>query len=342
MIDLILKNARNSLSLTPEVLEALKRLPRQLLEIYRILCRLRSRPRKAKRGARHECDDEVDLPSDVYKRADPMLYSQTFLMKMGVAVTWDNPDIQLFEVGVPISSSKLQPDVEYEVAVRIWNNSYDAPAIGLPVYLSFLSFGVATAETMVGKTFTDLGAKGTSQCPAFAKFKWRTPALEGHYCLLARLDWPDDANPENNVGQENTDVARLQSPAQFEFKVRNKAAIRRRFRYVVDDYQLPKLEVCPPEDDRSPRFASRLAESQARWERVRREQGFGQHQNLEDWNIAILPPSEVIGPLEEIEVRVSIEPKFAFKGSKPFNINVFSLSEEGEAFEGGVTLTVQA
>ena len=29
---------------------------------------------------------------DVYRRADPMIYSQFYLMEQGLAVTWDNPD----------------------------------------------------------------------------------------------------------------------------------------------------------------------------------------------------------------------------------------------------------
>ncbi len=83
----------------------------------------------------------VDVPATSYKRADPMLYSQSWLMKQGLSVTWDNPDIQLYDTnGNPVSPSELKADRDYQVVVRIWNNSYDAPAVGLPVYLSDSTF----------------------------------------------------------------------------------------------------------------------------------------------------------------------------------------------------------
>jgi len=63
------------------------------------------------------------IPSGVYKRADPLIYSQQYLREQGLAVTWNNPDIQLFEGGVPVSSSALKPNTEYEVQATIYNNS---------------------------------------------------------------------------------------------------------------------------------------------------------------------------------------------------------------------------
>ncbi len=112
----------------------------------------------------------IRLPNTSYKRADPLIYSQQYLMKQGLSVTWDNPDIQLFKGGVPVNSHNLETDTLYEVQVTVWNGSYDAPAIGLPVHLSYMSFGVGAASTVVGIDYVNLGVKGSSQHPAVATF----------------------------------------------------------------------------------------------------------------------------------------------------------------------------
>lgn len=120
----------------------------------------------------------IDVPPDVYKRADPLIYAQYYLMKMGLSVTWDNPDIQPFDNGVPVPPSTiLIPDHVYQVQVRVWNGSYDAPAAGVGVQLSYLSFGVATVTHPIATTEISLGVKGSPHCPAFASFDWRTPAI---------------------------------------------------------------------------------------------------------------------------------------------------------------------
>jgi hypothetical protein len=59
--------------------------------------------------------------------------------------------------------------------------------------------------------------------------------------------WPDDLNPANNLGQENVDVGKLNSPmAVFKFPLRNDAPIRRRLRLEVDAYPPPAPPPCPP------------------------------------------------------------------------------------------------
>jgi hypothetical protein len=61
-----------------------------------------------------------------------------------------------------------------------------------------------------------LGVKGTPQGVATAELDWTTPATPGHYCIQVSFSWPDDLNPNNNLGQENTQVV--------------KAALRQRLR----------------------------------------------------------------------------------------------------------------
>ncbi len=322
-----------------ELLPQLRDLPAILRRVVASLCRwVRGPPLPRRSGC---C---IDIPITEYKRPDPLLYSQFFLMKQGLAVTWDNPDIQLYDGGAAVNSNQLSADHDYDVVVRIWNNSYDAPAANLPVYLLFLDFGVGTTAKLIGKTYVDLGVKASADCPVFAKFSWHTPKTGGHYCLQAALDWPDDANPDNNTGQENTNVAQLHSPATFTFPVRNDAGIVRRFELEVDVYQLPRREPCPPPGDtKVPERPTRLNESRARWKKALDTQGYARFPVGPEWRVKIEPDVFTLGPDEERPVRIEIERAAgAFKGRQPFNINCFANGpHQPRQFVGGVTLVVE-
>jgi hypothetical protein len=322
-------------------------------EIWRALCRIVGRLwRREQRCPRSREDCCLHLTPDVHKRPDPLIYAQYYLMTMGLAVTWDNPDIELFErdpmapdgLGAPVASSALRPDHPYRVRVRVWNGSYDAPAVGLPVHLSYLSFGAATVSTPIGTRHVDLGVKGSPHAPAFAHFDWRTPGA-GHYCLQARLDWADDANPDNNLGQENVQVGELHSPAEFEFTLRNEASVRRRFLIEADTYRLPVLAPCGSAEAPATvvRGQSRLAESRARWEQTRGGQAYGLFPVPANWRVAITPAEIAIPPGEERQIHVAIEPKDpAVRPLMTFNVHAFALNEGGaRSLAGGVTLEVR-
>ena len=320
-----------------------RRLAAGLKEIYRAICMLLCRLAQGRLPppppTRNDCC--IQLPPDVYKRADPLIYSQYYLMAQGLAVTWDNPDIDIFD-GVVLVTGPLRRDHEYRVRVRIWNGSYDAPAVGVGVALSYLSFGAQTVSHPIKSTAVNLGAKGTIDCPAFAEFTWTTPSEEGHYCLQAQLSWGDDANPDNNLGQKNVTVAAIQSPAAFSFMVRNEASVARRFRIEADAYALPRLRPCeeePPGDRGQPK--SRLAESKERWAKALGEQGYGRFPVPDDWSVTIIPDALSLEPRAEAKVEVLIEPRdAAFRGSKTFNVHAFAVGESGaRVMTGGVTLT---
>jgi hypothetical protein len=70
----------------------------------------------------------------------------------------------------------------------------------------YLSFGAGTIKHYIGEKFVDVPVKGASGLPAIVEHAWTTPSTAGHYCLQIELDWPDDANPDNNLGQENLNV----------------------------------------------------------------------------------------------------------------------------------------
>jgi hypothetical protein len=342
-----------SLGRIPGLLADVDRWARGFREIWRALGKLVGRlARCERRQPRVREDCCLHLPADVYKRPDPLIYAQYYLMKMGLAVTWDNPDIDLFEpdamaangLGAPVASSALQPDHAYRVRIRVWNGSYDAPAVGLPVHLSYLSFGAATTSTPVASRLVDLGVKGSPHCPAYAHFDWRTPGA-GHYCLQARLEWADDANPDNNLGQENVQVGELHSPAEFQFALRNDASVRRRFVIEADTYRLPALPPCGSAEAPTTlaRNQSRLAESRARWQRTRDSQAYGRFPVPAGWRVAISPDEIAIAPGEERQIHVAIEPMdSATRAPMTFNVHAFALHDGGaRSLAGGVTLEVR-
>ena len=255
-------------------------------------------------------------------------------MSQGLAVTWDNPDIQIFRGGTPVASGDLKPDTVYEVRATIWNGSFDAPALGLPVSLTSMSFGIGAAETFVDATAVDLPAKGVVGHPATAKLRWRTPAEEGHYCLRVRLDWLDDANPANNLGQENTDVRSPKSPALFKVPLRNERGHTRRFDLTVDAYQTRAPMPCVP-DKRS--YEGRREESEARWRAARVSHARSAFPVPVGWTVQVVPQSVELEADAEQVLEVSIEPPPGFTGRQGFNL---SADCEGDLI-GGVTLYVE-
>jgi hypothetical protein len=331
----------------PAVVRQLGHVPSDLKEIWRAICRrieLTKRGEWPPRQPRSPCCFKVP---DVYKRPDPLIYAQYYLMAQGLAVTWDNPDIQLFDHGVLVPSSSLLPDHEYEVRVRLWNGSYDAPAVGVRVTLAVLTFGIATKADPVPKDdVVNLGVKGSAQQPAIATFAWRTPPQAGHFCLQAQLHWHDDANPDNNLGQENVTVGALASPAQFTFTLRNDGSVRRRFALEADTYQLPTTSPCDEDFRRrvggETRPVTRIAESRARWAWARQTQAYGAFRVPDNWSVSIAPNDPVLAPGEQRDIHVAIEPRDpAFRGTRTFNVHGFALgSDDRRDLAGGVTLVV--
>ncbi len=305
--------------------------------------------RDVRRGRPARCSPRCAvIRPDVYKRADPLIYSQKYLMEQGLAVTWDNPDIQLFFNGSPVSSSDLQVDTEYDVVATVYNNSLDGPAVGLPVHFSFQSFGVGAVLTPIGTTVVDLPVKGAPGHPVAAKQVWRTPATAGHYCLKVDLEWFDDANPKNNMGQENTNVGIAQSPAVFVFPVRNEDTIPKRIRMTVDTYTIPASLDCRkrpekkeserqnPEKNRKNVFIP-VTEEAANWTLARVRHDIAAFPVPAGWSVTIEPAQFSLAPGAAQQVTVRIDPPDAFRGEKAFNINAL----HGTDVLGGVTLTVR-
>ena len=272
--------------------------------------------KKRSSGKHCECPPALRKP-------DPFLYSQQYLMSLGLPVTWDNPDIYIFDGNNLVDPHDLHASTTYTVVARIWNNSTDVPVINLKVNFSFLSFGMGAQSNPIGMTTTDLAAKGLPGCPAFAYMPWTTPATLGHYCLQVLLEPPDDSNWLNNLGQRNTDVAQPQSPAEFAFVVGNHVETRaRKVSFKVDCYTIPPLPACTEiyaAGVRSHAISKTAPPIPA------------------GWNVVLTPSELQLLPGEEKEVKAEITQPSGFHGTMPFNVT--GLDDYG--LVGGVTLVVE-
>jgi hypothetical protein len=311
--------------------------------LFQRWCELRGKPPKGQGTREDSGPPSVHLPPTIYKRPDPLIYSQYYLMAQGFAVTWDNPDIWLTELPAPdgtmapVSSSALQPNHVYRIHAQIWNGSTEAPAVGLPVFFSFLTFGIATVSTPIGVRLVDLPVKGAAGHPVEVWHDWQTPPA-GHYCLQVGLFWPDDLNPANNLGQENVDVKTLNSPkAEFRFPLRNDAPIRRRFRLEADVYPPPVPPRCPePTEGRGREAAVRLAAERRDGLTAHRREA---HPLPAGWSVTFAPAADlVLGAGEEVEITATVLVPDHLPTPRPINVNAYA---DG-ALAGGVTLYVQS
>jgi hypothetical protein len=188
----------------------------------------------------------LPIPSDVWLQPDAYLYSQPALMALGIAVTWDNPDVRILDgAGNSVGSHDLLPSTQYRIQATIHNRSAAAPAPGMPVIFAPTGFGAgAPILTPVG-TVIDLPVQGAAGEPAIAEVKWTTPATPGHYCIVITAVWPDDANLIDNVGQHNT-VIREAAPGQameILVPVFGPPGAEATFRATVDAYALPRAPI---------------------------------------------------------------------------------------------------
>jgi hypothetical protein len=163
--------------------------------------------------------------------------------------------------------------------------------------------------------------------------EWVTPPDAGHFCLQAELIWPaaDDANPGNNLGQLNTDVKVLQSPALFRVPVRNDDFRRRRLiRLHVDAYQIPGLVPC---DD-----AASDLDREALIRQARERHSIERFPVPAGWTVQAMPSELSLGPTEEGMVVVTVTAPEGFRGREPFNLH--AVDDDGQLL-GGVTLYVE-
>ena len=90
-------------------------------------------------------------------------------MSKGLAVTWNNPDIQLFDGPNPVPSNNIGTKKKYSIRAQIWNGSVDAPVVNLLVRFYYLSFGAGTIKHYIGQKFVDVPVKGAGGLPAIVE-----------------------------------------------------------------------------------------------------------------------------------------------------------------------------
>lgn len=271
--------------------------------------------------------DTIRHPS--FHKPDPLIYSQSYLKSLGLAVTWNNPDIIFIKDGILVKENELLPDTEYEIHATIWNNSYEAPIAALPVSFSFLSFGASSAENGIGTTSVNLGVKGSPSHPATAIVNWRTPATPGHFCIKTKIIWDNDANQANNIGQNNVNVIESSSPAPFNFQLKNTGKKNRTYSFVADSYTLPGRELCDIKSSKS---------NEERWKEISGNHHPSQFPLPLNWIVHVDQDGIELLADQEVEITGEIIPPDDFMGSKYININAFF----GDGtMEGGVTFLVE-
>jgi hypothetical protein len=79
-----------------------------------------------------------------------MIYDQYYLMSQGVAVSWQNKDITIYQNGVPVASAyDLQTSTIYTIDATIYNASKTGVVFNMPVVFSYLSFGVGVQSHLI-------------------------------------------------------------------------------------------------------------------------------------------------------------------------------------------------
>jgi len=160
----------------------------------------------------------IYLPGRITDKPDPCIYDQFLLMALGLPVTWANPDFAILLNGVPQDTYHLVAGTTYDLVITVHNSSRTRAALGTRVDLLWMEFGAGGAvKHAIATKFVDVPVwPGVAQVP----FAWTTPG-PGHYCLQAQLAHPNDLNPANNLGQNNTQVYAAHSQVRDPIRVFN-------------------------------------------------------------------------------------------------------------------------
>lgn len=164
-------------------------------------------------------DPCVVVPAHIIRKPDPCIYSQFMLMQLGQPVTWDNPDVRIFLGGAEQYTYNLTVSTNYDLEITIHNSSRDKAALGTQVAIRWVEFGAGgQIRHPIANLVTDVPIwPGTSVLHA----PWTTPDVEGHYCIEVELTHPNDGNPANNRGWNNTQVYAANSPVERPIRIFN-------------------------------------------------------------------------------------------------------------------------
>lgn len=217
-----------------------------ILYFFRFLINLFKSRGKLNHDEKLKKDICGNIPPHIRRKPNPCIYSQFYRMSQGLSVTWNNPDIEIFlPNGVPVDSSNLTADTDYILKARISNSSFD-PALATAVRCyyrpwSFNSPDKIPIETLANGTERVIHLDILPWGSEIAEFNWRTPNVDSaHFCIQVECFHPDDANPDNNIGQENTDVYKATQNQTISTKalLHNVENRERTFTFMADAYQI--------------------------------------------------------------------------------------------------------
>jgi hypothetical protein len=289
----------------------------------------------------------LPIPAGVWLQPDAYLYSQRYLMSLGMAVTWDNPDVQLTDMGgAVVGSHDLLPSTDYRITARIHNRSNNAPAPGMPVVFTMLSFGAGGGSTPIASDVINLPVRAAPGEPALARVVWKTPSTPGHYCIEIQAVWADDANPLDNIGQHNTQVRNVTHGQNvvLPIPVTNFLQGRGRLQARLDSYVLPDHPLTRREREPSRREREREGQKEsdesfrARIVQANSPKGFPPP---EAWG-ATLSSTEIdlrTDETTELEFRTTVPASAAVGSEQRFNVAV-SEATTGQTI-GGVTIILK-
>lgn len=159
------------------------------------------------------------IPESVSNRPDPCIYSQFLLMQLDQPVTWDNPDVEIFLDGELQNTFDLRTNTQYDIKISIHNTSREKEAINTKIKIEWLEFGIGVIQhNAIDEIYADIPTWGTTK---IIETKWTTPSESGHYCIAVELFHPNDANPANNLGWNNTQVLEANSPVKTQVRIHN-------------------------------------------------------------------------------------------------------------------------
>jgi hypothetical protein len=155
---------------------------------------------------------------------DPYSYCQwdssTWSLDPSGGQVWDSPAIRLRERNTNhvVASSNLTIGTTYTIEATIYNNSAQVAANNTQVTFTWADIGAGQGvwHLIDTDTVNVPAAPGT----VVAQAVW-TPTVTGHCCIRAEIYHPWDTNLQNNMGQENTTVLAISSPAEMTFEILN-------------------------------------------------------------------------------------------------------------------------
>jgi len=157
-------------------------------------------------------------------------------------VTWNNPDIQLYEGTTPVQSGNLSVNKKYKIRAKIVNDtSFTAQKV--KVTFKWALYGAGQNS----QVWTDIDTK-TLDVPtggAYAEIlDWKPPST-GHVCLRVQIYHVEDIKESNNIGQENCHVGTATSPAVVPFLIYNPtkkpAMVHLELRQLIDYKEEPQM-----------------------------------------------------------------------------------------------------